>query len=330
MYGSKYKKPLKKKEDFIFQDKPKMSGGTVIETIRGIRRVKGDVGLEIEVEGNKFFKKNPIPSEGMAGNVPAPWVYHKDNSLRGDDNAEYTTRGPIKFDEADGAIDTLWQAFADYGSVLDVSNRTSIHVHLNFQEAYLNRLAAFLALYFSVEELLTEWCGEHRVGNLFCMRAKDAEAIISLCRSVIVDQLRGPRPTDNLHYAGLNIEALWKFGSVEVRTMCGVTEPGPIKDWVKILRHIYELSETFPDPRGICENFSGQDAMNYIEMVLGAHSGLILNNIDMSTEEIREAAYRGIRYAQDIAYCLPWEEVKNVRLERDVFRRVTSETEITL
>ncbi len=283
-----------------------------LATILRNKATDGEIGMEIEVEGNKFQKES----------IPKPWKYTKDGSLRGQDNAEYILSKPIKFSEVPASIGTLWKMFDDYGSVLDESNRTSVHVHLNCQSFHLNRLTSFLALYFSIEELLTAFAGEHRIGNLFCLRAKDAPAIVSSLKQFIKNdgqtELR-----DNFHYAGLNANALHKFGSLEIRSLRGCRDPQTILDWVAMLERLYVLSESFKDPRAICNDFSGSGPMAYLDMVLGSKVNTLRANITYNNQEIMESLYNGIRLAQDLCYCREWDNFTPVNLTPDPFGRST-------
>lgn len=287
----------------------------------GVRPTKGSVGIEVEVEGNKFPKHE---YEGHLSvdpdKIPDQWKYHRDGSLRGDDNAEYVLAKPITFNEVPKAVNDLWSMFADYGTVLDESNRTSVHVHLNVQDWYLNRLCSFMGLYFSVEELLTAWCGEHRVGNLFCLRAKDAPAIITELKTFF--QCRGKHSFSNgMHYAGFNASSLHRFGSVEIRTLRGSTEPSEIITWVGILQRLYDLSEEYTDPRQVIEGFSGEGAMAYLERVLGPYTNTVLEGSRMSLQEAMGAIYNGIRYAQDLCYAIDWTELEYIDPNNDPFKR---------
>lgn len=287
-----------------------------ILNIVGCSEVKGDVGIEIEVEGNKF------PKGGSEGHlIPEWWTYHNDGSLRGHDNAEYVLRRPIKFEDVPTAVNSLWQTLDDYGSVLDDSNRTSVHVHLNVQKWHLNRLCSFFAMYFSIEEILTAWCGDHRVGNLFCLRAKDAPGIISKIKRFIRDDGRTSALSDGLHYSGMNAQAMIKFGSVEIRTLRGVTTPDLVIEWVNILRRIYEISADFTDPRTVCANFSGNGPLDYLQMLLGEHVNMVREGSGMDTQQIMESLYEGIRMAQDLAYCRDWDEFKAMEIKPDPFGR---------
>ena len=303
----------------VFKRNKKSYHGFNIESMLRVKPVAGEIGLEIEVEGNSFRKQD----------IPAPWKYVKDGSLRGEDNAEYIFKKPLKFEDVPAALDSLWEMFRQDGSVLDESNRTSVHVHLNAQKFHLNRLCAFFALYFSVEEVLTEWCGDHRVGNLFCLRAKDAPAIISVLKKFL-NQDYNIGGNENLHYAGLNAHSLSKFGSIEIRSLRGCTDPETILHWIGALERIYRLSETFKDPRHICDEFSGHGPLEYFQMVLGDKAGTIRNNIQWDNQRLYDSLYEGIRLAQDLCYCRDWSKYEPIELETDPFGRSSSEVASSL
>lgn len=273
--------------------------------------VKGDVGIEIEVEGKRLPKGE---------DVPPPWAFHNDGSLRGEDNAEYVLQSPLPFEAVPEAVDALWAKFREKNSVIDDSNRTSVHIHLNCQDFHLNRLTAFAALYFTVEDILTHWCGEHRVGNLFCLRAKDAPAIISQFRQFIKSDGR-TRLSEHLHYAGLNGNALTKFGSLEIRTLRGVSDPAVILDWIGILERLYKLSGEFKDPRDICALFSAEGPFSFFQSVLGEKGDKVRQDIGWNYDQIQDSMYEGIRLAQDLCYCRDWDLYEEMKLKADPFGR---------
>lgn len=285
--------------------------------------IPGDVGLEVEVEGNQFPKSLDYVDEDecdQSDMIPKEWHYTHDGSLRGQDNAEYIFAKPLGFEEVPSAIANLWEMFEDYGSVLDESNRTSVHVHLNAQPFYLNRLASFLGLYFSVEEVLVNWCGDHRAGNLFCLRAKDAPAIVNKARKFL---RTGDFSVfdDGLHYSGLNLHSLRDKGSIEVRSMRGATDPQVIVDWVSILERIYRLSADFPDPRLVCAQFSGNGGMAYLKFVLGDYTDKVLAGCSMETSEVMTSVHEGIRIAQNICFCRDWSTIDPSKAVNDPFGR---------
>lgn len=298
-------------EVFVKKNKQQRPGYTV-RNIMGRNATPGDIGLEIEVEGRHLPKSN--------SELAPFWGYHKDNSLRGEDNAEYVLSKPIKFEEVPEAIRSLWQIFDKYKSRLDDSNRTSVHVHLNCQEFHLNRLAAFIGIYFCFEELITEWCGDHRVGNLFCLRGKDAPGLVTAAKKFV--QHEGEYELrDGLHYSGLNIQSLQKFGSLEIRTMRGVTDPDTILTWINILRRFYDLSAEYTDPRDFVARFSSEGPSSFFDNTLGEYAVILRQGLGLSETRIHDSMYEGVRMAQDICYCRDWSLYNPVDLKDDPFGR---------
>jgi hypothetical protein len=299
--------------------KPGFNIGVVLNR----KPVAGNIGLEIEVEGNQFPK--PEGHEGTHHPVQMPdskfWSYVHDGSLRGEDNAEYVLTKPVAFDQVPPAIDELYDTLKKYGSKLDVSNRTSVHVHLNCQEFHMNRLASFLCAWFAVEEILVEWCGEHRVGNLFCLRAVDAPAIVNHIRKFI--RTDGNYPLNEmLHYGGLNPSALHKHGSLEIRTLRGCTDdPKVVLNWVSILQRLYELSAKFTDPRELVSTFSSGGPLSFFDFLLADKAAVVRAGLSWTDNEISDAMFRGIRFAQDLAFCRDWSDYKPMTLKPDPFSR---------
>lgn len=299
------------REPFVEKDTRKQPGFNVGVILNNKTPQKGEVGIEIEVEG-----KNLIYHD----NVPSPWVYKEDHSLRGEENGEYVLKAPIKFSEVEKNLKSLFDKFAANKATFDDSNRTSIHVHLNCQEFHLNRLASLMALWFTFEETLTQWCGDHRVGNLFCLRSRDAPATVSHIRKFLKSDGKYEL-SDHLHYSGLNPNALKKFGSIEIRTMRGVSDPNVIRDWVEILQRLYEASANYTDPRDVCGMFSGYGPLQMFNTILGPKAMTVRTGINWTDEQVRESMHAGIRLAQDICYCRDWDLYKPQVLRSDPFKR---------
>ena len=290
-------------KSFRFRRGQSKETGYPIAYIFDHRRTEGSVGIEVEVEGNKFPKHDDNGNRHPI--IPKEWDYHHDGSLRGKDNAEYVLRKPLSFEEVPQAVDNLWSMFNQYGSVLADSNRTSVHVHLNVQQFHLNRLTAFIALYVIVEELLTEWCGENRVGNLFCLRTKDAPYTLSLLKDFIISNGSVRFPQD-FHYAGLNLHAISKFGSLEIRSLRGVQDADTLKLWVRVLQYMYDKSSEYNDPRNVIEGFSSTDPFDFFESIVGPEGHVLLEAIGWTSSQIRSSLLKGVRLAQDICYCREW------------------------
>lgn len=312
----------------VFKKDSREVDPTVGKTIREItgrptRNLKR-IGLEVEVEGTNFPKTGYIVDQESgdehfyedSGVIPKQWAYTHDGSLRGEDNAEYILREPLDFEQASEALYDLYGMFGAQGCRVDESHRTSVHVHLNVLDWKLNRVCSFLTLLFIVEDLLVHWCGEDRVGNLFCLRAKDAPAIISAAREFV---RLGDSYTlrDNLHYSNVNLRAIHKKGSIEVRCMRGCSSPEPVLKWLAILHHIYELSDKYKDPRDIVSGFSGQSRAEFLSQVLGEHTEEVVNGCGMSDYQIGQSLHEGVRLVQPLVYSKNWAQYNKLKPMKD-------------
>lgn len=283
--------------------------------IIGKKEVKGDVGLEIEVESTKA---DVFPKQGTIAEF---WSYHQDGSLRGADNAEYILTKPIEFAAVGDAVDKLWTVFAERKAELADSNRTSVHVHVNISPFYLNRLASLMALWFTFEDVLAHWCGDHRVGNLFCLRAKDGPNVVRRCAEFIATGGSGNIFGEGMHYAALSPTSIFRLGSLEFRTLQGCKEPETIKTWVSIIQRMYEVSDHFKDPRVICEEFSLRGPFDFMDMIFGELGPVIRLDCGMTDQEIHESLYEGVRFAQEICYVRDWSDFNPVKYTPDPFGR---------
>jgi hypothetical protein len=278
------------------------------------KATKGEIGIEIEFEG-----KNLLHGE-EGETVVGSWVYTIDHSLRGEENAEYILRKPVMFSEVPAALKTLWNGLEENKAVLDDSNRTSVHLHLNAQEFHMNRLTTFLAAWFSLEEILVKWCGNYREGNLFCLRAVDAPALITHLKAFIKAD-GAYQISDLLRYGALNPNALFKYGSIELRPLRGCNDMETIQQWVDVAERLYRLSEKYDDPRDLVALFSSGGPSSFFETLLGPMAPVVRGGISLSQQEISQAMFRGIRFAQDLAYSRDWNAYKAMRLKSDPFGR---------
>ncbi len=310
-------------QTFIPLKTPKKQGLTLAST-RQMSTKLGDIGIEIEVEGKRLpnvtIGVNSLTKVEVIDGFQKFWAYHPDGSLRGEENGEYVLRNPIKFGLVPDALKDLWDTFKECKTRIDDSNRTSVHVHLNCQQFHTNRLTSLMALYIIFEEILTAWCGDHRVGNLFCLRVKDAPAMLFNIRTLIQNEFAGGIP-DSLHYSGMNVHALNKYGSLEFRSMRGTQDPDTILQWCKVLQRLYDLSAEFKDPREICYMFSGEGPVNFFHNILGDCTDFIRSGIPFTEQEVRQSMYEGIRLAQDLCYCRDWSAFEEVDLKKDPFGR---------
>lgn len=226
--------------------------------ILGQRAVKGDVGIEIEMEGNDF------PED-----VDARWVATEDGSLRGE-NREYVFRKPLPVAECKPVLTVLEKALKDAGTVLNFSFRTSVHVHVNCQDLTYVQYLNYLYTYLLLEEPLMTFCGKERKGNRFCLRLQDAEGMLDTLHNMFSKHEEGFAyiPPDQVRYSAMNIEATKKFGSLEFRGMSGCMDVERIDTWANALVYMREFARSCASPSEVYQKYAQLEAQGFIEAVL--------------------------------------------------------------
>ncbi len=255
----------------------------------GHPQIEGEVGVEIEIESS-----NPLPQQES---LPRHWVLMHDGSLRGLYNGEYVFRQPKKEADAYTAIDYLSRKLPE----INDSVRAGVHVHINVRELSFLQLWTFVSCYYVLENLLTDWCGEGRQGNHFCLRASDADVVLQRLVRAVHHDYPHLLDSDSIRYAALNFNALRKFGSLEFRQLRTPLDLGVVKTWVSILLNIKRNSSLFPNPRAVVENFSSGGEEEFLRVMLGDHTNLFSQDSNKMW-----SLRRGVVVAQEIAYTKEW------------------------
>lgn len=255
--------------------------------------VAGDLGIEIEVEGESL----PSGRRLQATN----WNSKEDDSLRGE-SKEYIIKHPINLDEVKFNVDTLNDKFSKSGAVFYDSYRAGVHVHVNVQNLTFRQVVTFLTTYFIFEEVLTEWCGETRVGNHFCLRSTDAYYLIQSLVTTISKNAVYNLASDSLRYSSVNVSSIPKHGSVEFRALESTIDTDRIYNWCKALLILKDWSLKFNDPREVLKSISADGYEIFFNKVFGDIAD------EFRCEFLHEKIRNGIVSAQDIAYCKDWEK----------------------
>lgn len=260
-------------------------------THRGNKHPPGVIGVEIEVEGRNLPKA-----------IFQNWVIHDDGSLRGEDNAEYVLREPMSRDKVESALEYLEEQFKALGSRLDTeSDRTSVHIHLNVQDKTWAEIFTFWTLWTIIEDLSYELCGPERRGNLFCLRVKDCEGLVSSARASL-DEGDYPFQANDYRYAGCNVTSVFKFGSLEFRGMHGTVDKKEILLWIDFLLLCLTASGRFHNPHEVVTGFSEVGVNAWLEKTLRLTPEMI--RVLRVNPNWRDMLWEGMRLAQDVAWLL--------------------------
>lgn len=268
---------------------------TTVREVFGLEPTKGQVGIEIEVEGIDLpGTHTPTTRFSRAWNIT------QDGSLRGE-SYEYVLKKPLSLKDAEAALQELEKSYKKCKSVVNDSVRAGVHIHINCQELSISQLMTFATVYYSIEELLLMFCNSSRRGNHFCLRAKDAEYQIYLVQKALQARSRSCLSSSNIRYSSINFTSLGKFGSLEFRSLEGTSDLGKVYTWAKILHDLMENSKQFSNPIEAVESMSQDGYESYLRQVLGDNyqhfedipnvDGLVLDST---------------RQAQSLAYGIDW------------------------
>ena len=269
-----------------------------VREIFGLGKVAGEVGIEVEVEGKRLIE----------GGIKPYWRHERDGSLRGQENAEYVLSMPVDRKQVRDALESLFGALEKNGAVLrNNSPNASVHVHLNVQSWTLRKVYTLICLWYILEETLMDWCGEQRVGNLFCLRASDAEAqLLRLASAVRYGRYFDINDQEGLRYAALNYTALGKFGSLEFRGYPALYEASKIDTWVTALLALKDFAEKYETPPEVIMEFSRSGPEDFFKLVLGEKLAHVF-----ATPDYQNQLRAGMRLIQNVAYCVNWEKTSS-------------------
>jgi hypothetical protein len=274
--------------------KPEVFLNTTIHSHIGTRLTEGNkFGVELELEGRNV---------GLQDIAVKGWSRVMDGSLRGE-AIEYTTIGSKTADDVKKSVVDLFKKFRDNGVKFNDSIRTSTHVHLNFSDKSVKQVVNFFSLFTMLEEVLQHYSGEDRKGNLFCISTREAEGIVGVLVRCLAEQSLGKFAGDRYKYAACNLSTLFKFGTVEVRTMRGASSPEQVNKWIDILNDMYEYAQNKMDgPADLITDLSHLGAEELMRKIFSPASLAELMGTFPLVQTLHYSLMEGARILQVFAY----------------------------
>lgn len=261
--------------------------------ICGCKQTKGELfGVELELEGRGVALQD-VATRG--------WTRHNDGSLRGEHN-EFCTAGPKTFDETQKLVKDLFKKFKDNGVRINDSIRTSTHVHLNFSDKKMKDVVNFFVLFTVLEEVLAYYCGEDRKGNVFCLSTRDAEGIVGVLAEALSSGDFHRFAGDRYKYAACNLSSLYKFGTVEIRTMRGAKTEEEVNNWVSILNDMVHYSLKMKSPIDIINNLSYLGAEGLLREIFSKENYDQLMKTFPKLRTLHASLMEGARIVQVFSY----------------------------
>lgn len=197
------------------------------------------IGLEVELERCDPFLNEVIALGGL-------WSITRDDSLRYN-GAEFKFSAPLMGVDLVTAVNELAAAIKKAQDIsplyCDAHERTSLHAHVDIRDFTWEQIQTIVGVFAVVERVLYRYVGKNRHLSVYSVPIyKSMESV----RSVLA-------PSDNIHmvrhilqsqqkYAGLNLQAINKYGSLEFRMHGGTTSADDMLRWVNILQRLVSFS----------------------------------------------------------------------------------------
>lgn len=236
------------------------------------------LGVEFECEGAANEVRNGLPRVEWAGY----WAQHEERSLR-DGGLELAFVEPLFGRDALTAIEGLCKhAIAKRWKT---STRTGLHVHVDIRDLEVPQLLGLCILYAIYEKAIYRWVGDNRDYNIFCLPWYKAEGGVMEAAEVLRGALKN---NDEDHgqlihasqkyerYAGFNLNAISKFGSVEWRQLKTTYNFNRILDWINILLAFKQATFRVPTSDGaILRDVELYGATQFGRSILGPQFNLL-------------------------------------------------------
>lgn len=251
------------------------------------RTVSADrYGFELEVEGRR------LPTEGITN-----WDVKRDGSLN-NSGLEYVTRQAFRPDKFETMLGRVDQAFKQNRSELNCTVSCSCHIHMNVQDLTIKDVCKILTAYYCVEDILCDYAGPDRAGNLFCLRLSDTDDALEDFMGAI--ERNSARELSTLpRYTAVNLNSLSRFGTLEFRAFRGIRDSAmELLDWANIIHSVRVFALSYTDPSDILGDVSLQGPEEFFRrMFPDPHHQELLQPF-FSEDRIME----GVRRCQWLAY----------------------------
>lgn len=222
------------------------------------------LGVEVEVE-------NCVKLYGANEKFASYWTHKEDPSLR-NNGREFVFAEPLFGHDAINAIEFLCLRAKEHN--WKISTLTGEHVHVDVRNMELEEFRNFMTVYALMEPLIYNWVGDNRHENMFCAPWYISEMDLTVVSSIVKKQI--PQGSilgylKNLKkYTGLNLQALYKFGTVEFRMLKTTFDPKRTIDWLNIILSLKKYAQipglTAED---ICKSARNEGAFSFARKVFG-------------------------------------------------------------
>lgn len=272
------------------------------------------VGIEVELEG----LRSSLQFYRNLGSIAPWWDVVDDPSLRNTRGrgGEFVLNSPMFGEDVVNAI----MGLAATVPRPELSERTSIHVHLDVRNLSFDQLLRLLTVYLLVEPIMFSLVDEDRKYNPYCVPVSTCPDYLVALGRAITSRSSGVFMSHVAHnrgfkYAALNFLPVSTQGSVEFRHKEGTTNPESIKLWVNAvlaLKRFAMASEaplTIDDIRGIVDNYPSfvKEVFNGVDIPeLKEHSYNSIEEVSIMAKSIFNTRYIAERREMAFDFTAPF------------------------
>jgi hypothetical protein len=259
---------------------------TILEAFRVPRmEPHREIGIEIEAEGKHLHFQETI----------GYWNQTHDGSLRGH-AIEYVLKQPCNREQVTKRLRYLKTLMSQQKGEIIPSDRAGVHVHVNCQHNTFWEVMNFACLYLILEHPMIRYCGPDREGNLFCLRAEDAEYLLEALCAAVEHESFNSLQVGALRYASINFTSLSKYGSLEFRGLRTPADIMAIKEWVDMLLLLKDAASRYQRPMEIIESMSGAGPKGFLAEIMGPYAS------KLRYKGYEKDLWQGVRLVQDVAF----------------------------
>jgi hypothetical protein len=249
------------------------------------------VGVELEIENIEYMGHNYVYP-----NIFTLWKAVHDGSLR--QGTEFIFDGPLKGINITDALDVMQEFLGKYkrnGSPPVISDRCSVHVHLDVTDLNKDELNNLIQVYYLVERILFQHINPLRIKNNYCRALTDSSFKYTLKHLLnnsdaynLIYIIKGECDK----YSALNVLPVSSFGSVEFRHHHGTLDMTKVLEWINIVMAIKLAAINYP----IAELIGIYDVKGSVELIQTIFQGTLLSDSEVISKltDFDEFVHRGI------------------------------------
>lgn len=257
-----------------------------------LRRRQGDVGIELEVEGDNL----------PAGGVTNDFLGKADGSLR--NGMEYIS-GILRRKDVKTSVDTLFTTLHKNGVRLVPSYRCSTHIHENYLDHTFGEVLGAYICWAMIEPAVFRVLPAGRDGSLFCVSSYDSGDLPlffeRFCEGIANGFLHGWNPRGK--YSSLNISRLGPsdapaLGTLEYRVFPLSTNGQTVQEWSDWLGNIktFVKQHYLEDPTFVSMvRWAEANPIRFVETIIGNKV------LHFTFEETRALVDFGVRQGYELA-----------------------------